>query len=162
MSVLNHRQVVQIVSAVVALCGFYIGGASMALAQTHTIEVVIVKDGRVVRSGASVRIAAGREEVVAEKRQGRLFVRTDGFGQRKSAHLQIRLKGEIINAHVESRFFRATRWTVTLADDKYSQDYQWAVPEGTDVRQSCFVAFEFTSGDGPFTFHPKCRSNRSP
>ncbi len=160
MTAAHRLRLTQSLSAALTIGGLALVFGSMAMAETHPVEVAIVKNGKAVRSGAYVTIWAGSQKVIAKRRQGRLFIPTDAFTQEDSVDLQIRLKGELVRIPVESKSFLAMRWIITLADAEYSRDYQWAVPKGADVRRSCFISYEFAEGDGPFTFHPMCRSKR--
>jgi hypothetical protein len=52
-------------------------------------------------------------------------------------------------------------WTLLLAGRRYDNDYQWVVPKGATVGQSCILAFDTAQGEpGTAVFVPNCRSKR--
>jgi hypothetical protein len=142
------------------LVGWSLVISSLALAETPSVEVAIARNGQAVRPGAGVLLYGGGKEVALRRREGRLLVSVDASTKAAPASLQIHLKGELIRVPLEPRAFQARRWTITIADTNYSLDYQWAVPKGVEIRRSCFLVYEFAEGDGPFTFHPDCRTKR--
>jgi hypothetical protein len=52
-------------------------------------------------------------------------------------------------------------WTLLLAERRYGDDYQWAVPKAAKISASCMLVFDSVHADpGTVVFDPHCRSRR--
>ena len=49
-------------------------------------------------------------------------------------------------------------WTLHLAEQRYSEDFQFAIPKGTIVSESCILYFDSHYHESWFTIAKQCRS----
>ncbi|HEY2860660.1 MAG TPA: hypothetical protein VGJ21_19735, partial [Terracidiphilus sp.] len=73
------------------------------------------------------------------------------------------IDGDRISVHgVSGKKFVHADLTILIADRRYDQSLQWAVPKNANIRSSCVVQFQPQTGeDGTFVFVQNCRSSQN-
>jgi hypothetical protein len=123
------------------------------------VKLAVKHDGKAEPTPDHVTISFAGHSVQIPLRDGRFEVPQEFVSAQK-----VTLALDVERDHVSIPDLAGTRftagdWTLLLAERRYDKSYQWAVPKGAIVRQSCILVFESPEADpGTFTFYSGCRS----
>jgi len=121
------------------------------------VKLCVVKDGKEVPAPTHVMLyfaGQSREIPVVE---GKFEVPPEVVKTERTT-LATEIEGEQIRiSGIHHQKFRSGKWTIIMATRNYTEEFQWVVPKGTKIRESCILEFEPNGGEGTATFVSKCR-----
>lgn len=94
-----------------------------------------------------VTVRDGEFEVPSEIKNSENFTLITDIGK---DHIQLL---DIPRVALQSEF-----WTLQLAEQRYSEDFQYAIPKGTIVSDSCILYFDSRHNENWFFTAKQCRS----
>jgi hypothetical protein len=102
------------------------------------------------KHSVQVPVRNGKFEVPAEAAGAQMFMFVADVGDN---HIRI--------SRLSSKDLAMERWTLIMAERRYDDDYQWAVPKGTNIPASCMLVLDSPHVDpGIVVFDAHCRTRR--
>jgi len=123
------------------------------------ISLAVRHDGKEERPPDYVTLSFDRHSATIPVREGRFKIPPEFVSAQKVTFAADIESDRILIPDLPATRFAARDWTLLLAERRYDEGYQWAVPKGAAIRRSCILVFESTDTDpGTFSFYPGCRT----
>ena len=125
------------------------------------VKLTVKRDGHEQPPPDHVVIIIDKQSVQVPVRRGTFEIPAD-LATALEVTFTTNVGGDAVRiSKLPGKAFTRGSWTLLLAARRYDKDYQWVVPKGAAVRQSCILAFDTLRGDpGTAVFVPNCQSKR--
>lgn len=134
--------------------------ASMVQQPAPVIKLTILHDGKEKASPSMVAMAFKERAVDIAVREGSFEVRPEIVNSERFTLIVNMEKERIQIPDVPNVALQSEFWTIHLAEERYSDDFQFAVPKDTVIPESCIIAFTSIHHEGWSMTARKCRSER--
>jgi TonB family protein len=134
----------------------------LARNQPVAINFSVELNGEAIASPGQVALSVNGRPLTLPVQNGQFTVPLDVI-RAKSVVFSLSLPQNEISTTIDGSNFALENWTLRLADHKFTDDFQHAVPKGAKVRSSCFLTFDSKFAEaGSSTFDPQCRTIQKP
>jgi hypothetical protein len=141
-----------------AICIILLLTVSFAQQKSHAIKLAAIIDNQEILIPDEVTIISNNHPIILKVENGIINVPSEIAISDKIALVMDLAKDHIQFSDIPRTALQSEFWTLYLAEKRYSEDFQFAVPEGTDISKSCIIAFRSLNHEGFFCTARLCRS----
>jgi hypothetical protein len=125
------------------------------------IKLNVIHDGQEKSAPDHVTLFFNSHSVQILVRNGKFEVPAEAIGADKITFVTDIGDDHVQISKLSGKVLAMENWTLLLAERRYGDDYQWAVPKATKISASCMLVFDSVHADpGTVAFDPHCRSRR--
>jgi hypothetical protein len=134
---------------------------SIAQEGPMVVKLTVKHDGQEKPAPDHVTLSFDKHSVQVSVREGKFEVPTEATGAHRITFATDVGDDHIRVSKLSGKVLAMENWTLLLAERRYDDDHQWAVPKGTNIPASCMLVFDSVHADpGTVVFDPHCRSRR--
>jgi hypothetical protein len=134
---------------------------SIAQEGPMVVKLTVKHDGQEKPAPGHVTLSFDKHSVQVPVRDGKFEVPSEAAGAHRVTFVADVGDDHIQISKLSGKVLAMENWTLLLAERRYDDDHQWAVPKGTNIPASCMLVFDSVHADpGTVVFDPHCRSRR--
>ncbi len=145
---------------VIGLLLFLVLASTAQQKPANFVNLTVMHDGQEKSSPDQITVTFDNHSIQIPVQEGKFEVPPE-VANSKEVTLSIDIEHDHIQVPgIPGIAFERESWKLLLAERSYSVDFQWAVPNGTRIHNSCVLVVDSKHANGWVMTVPKCRSRR--
>jgi hypothetical protein len=124
--------------------------------ESYEVPLSVVHNGRPSSLPFKVVVKNRGRSITVPVKAGHILVPVE-MATGPALTIQARIGHDIIRIPGIPVSALGSSWKIVLADESFGEDYENALPKGTNVRSACLIVFEPKRGDGTVLGVSNCR-----